>query len=214
MDGAATAETESHKNDAKITAESDDDVGRPETNVSGNAKASAPSGIVVREKPDVTAEQMRWTENFYRHPEASVKADRYRFLQIDWGVFYDELEKTQAYLAASSGRTPPPVYDDTPPTFRFAAFEDRPLDLLVTEVQFDGDLGSRHIVIYGHIAGSDDGTFRLSTTEGEQNLTGRIETPDYLIRVDTFNRAPFTTVAEFDQAVIEKAKIPVDFSID
>jgi hypothetical protein len=62
----------------------------------------------------------------------------------------------------------------------------------------------------GEVAGIDKSTFRLSMTEGEVNLTGRIETPEYMIRVDTFNRGNRTTVAEFDQAAIDRENIPVD----
>ena len=204
---------ESYDVETNAPAEADKDAGQHK--IRAEAPGQAPPGIVVDEKPEVSAEQLLWTENVYRHPEASVKADRYRFLLIDWDAFYEELEKTQAYLAASSGRTPPPVYDDTPPTFRFAAFEDRSLDLLITEVQFEGDPGSKHIVMDGHVVGTDDGTFRLSTTEGQKNLTGRIETPDLIIRVDTFANSGFTTVAEFGREAIEKsAHVPMDFVVD
>jgi hypothetical protein len=139
-----------------------------------------------------------------------VKADRYRFIHVDWDVFYNELEKTPAYLAASSGRTPPPVYDDSPSTFHFVAFNDRPIELLVTDVRFYGEPGSRRIVMRGHLVGSEYGTFRLATTEGQNDLSGRIETPDSVIRVDTLNGASFTTVAEIDRATIENAGVPVD----
>jgi hypothetical protein len=209
IDGRAPDEPDHVESTA--TAEADEDVDLHNT----GAEDFAPPGIVSDEKPEISAEQMARTENVYRHPGSSVKADRYRFLHIDWDVFYEELERTQAYLAASSGRTPPPVYDDAPPTFGFAAFEDRSLNLLVTEVQFVGDSGSRNIVMDGKVVETDDSTFRLSTTEGHKTLVGRIDTPDFVIRVDTFGLSGFTTVAEFGPEAMEKAaRVPIDFEDD
>ena len=197
---------ESYHDDTKASAEANEDADRHKA----SAAASAPSGIVAREKPEVSTEQVRWAEDFYRAPEAAIKAARYRFIQINWDLFYKELEKSPAYLAASSGRSPPPVYDDSAPTFRFDAFENRSHQLLVTDVRFYGEPGSRRIVMRGQVIGETDGQFKIATTEGRMNLSGQIETANFLVRLDTLRGATMTSVAEIDRQVIEGAAVPID----
>lgn len=174
-------------------------------------EVSQVAGEIVSDKqPDISAALVEWADDFYMPRGAPVTAERYRFIQIDWDAFYRQLELSPAYVAGTSGRSPPPVYDDSPPTFIFEIFDDRVLQLLVTEVRFDQEQEPRHIFLSGEVIGLPLSTFNLSTTEGSGQILGQIDTIDFHVRVDTLRGSMVTSVAEFDRQKIESTQQPID----
>lgn len=147
-------------------------------------------------------------DSFYDNPKTPVPADRYRFIHVDYDLLHRQLEQTPAYLAEIVGRSPPPLYEGSEVSFSLTLFNDRQIELFVTNVRLSGDPGQRYIVIRGEVAGG--GNFRLSTVEGRNTLQGTIETQEMYTRIDTFKGASVTIIAEFDRKRIESANIKID----
>ena len=159
---------------------------------------------------DATPDFVEWARDFYNNPSARVPTRRYRFVATNYESLFSELEMSPAYVAVMGGQTPPPVYADSRPTFTLTLFDDRQIGLLVTDVRFSGVLGERHVIMRGEIRGGGSGDFKLSLTEGGQNLRGQIDTPSYHTRVDTFRISDVTVIAEFDRNDMESAHVAID----
>lgn len=199
---SSPAKEESPDSSAPITAIAEV---QPELQVSGSAPNLFSDALV-----EASPEDVEWADDLYNNAKAKLTAQRYRFVQIDYELLHRQLKQSPIFMAVAIGRSPPPVYDDSPPTFGLTLFNDRRLELLVTDVRLSGSPGEQHIVFLGKIVSGGDGKFKLSTFEGQNTLRGQIDTPDTHTRIDTRNGSSVTAVADIERRRIEEENIPID----
>jgi hypothetical protein len=147
---------------------------------------------------------------FFANAETGVIADRYRFVNIDWFTLNKAVQSSQAYLAAASGRVRDNTYRGDEPDLEFKLFEDLQLSFNIDEADVKLGDGLERTIVRGRVDSSESSSFRFTIRNNPHRITGRIDTPDRYIRIETPKNAQVTVIAEFDRDRLEAEMKPID----